>query len=150
MPDPVNRTDITSKFAFIAALIALIGLGDSVYLTIHHLTAEPVPCGITGGCETVLTSNYAEIAGIPIAAFGALAYFAAFSLAILTAFGNRAMWNLFGAATAVMAIFSLWLLYLQAFVIKSFCQFCLLSAGTSLLLFFLFLLSRLVFSKHKS
>jgi uncharacterized membrane protein len=36
-----------------------------------------------------------------------------------------------------MAVFSLWLLYLQAFVIGAFCQFCLLSAGTTLTLFLL-------------
>lgn len=148
MNDSANQATNANTFAklpFIAAMIALIGLGDSVYLTVHHLTAEPVPCGITGGCETVLTSSYAEIAGIPLAAFGALAYFAAFSLAILTAFGNRALWNLYGVVTAVMALFSLWLIYLQAFVIKSFCQYCLLSAATSITLFILFLVSKFLF-----
>lgn len=137
-----TKRDTVVKFAYLAAVIALIGLGDAVYLTIHHLTAEPVPCGITGGCETVLTSSYAEIAGIPIAAFGAAAYFTAFSLAILTAFGNRAMWNLYGALTAVMAAFSLWLLYLQGAVIGAYCQFCLLSALTSILLFTVFAVSK--------
>lgn len=132
------------KLPVVASILALIGLGDAVYLTVHHFTAVPVPCGLTGGCETVLTSSYAEFGGIPIAAFGALAYFLAFSLSILTVFGNRMMWTLFGIQTFVMAAVSAWLIYLQAFVIKSFCQFCLISAATSISLFVVYLISRFI------
>lgn len=135
-------TNTVAKLPLLAAVVALVGLGDSIYLTIHHLTAEQIPCSVTGGCETVLTSSYAEIAGIPLAAFGMAAYFVAFSLAILTAFGNRKMWFLFGMQVSLMAIFSLWLFYLQAVVIKAFCQFCLLSAVTTLTLFIIALASR--------
>ncbi len=140
-------TGTISKLPIAAAVVALIGLADSVYLTVHHLTAEPVPCSIISGCETVLTSPYAEIAGIPLAAFGAAAYFAAFSLALLAAFGNRFMWTLFGVQTIVMALFTGWLIYLQAAVIGAFCQFCLLSAATSLTLLVLFAISILI--NHK-
>jgi uncharacterized membrane protein len=127
---------------YIAVVAALVGLADSIYLTIHHYNAEPVPCGITGlGCELVLTSTYSEIAGFPLASFGALAYFVAFSLALLSAYGNSMTWKLFGALATVMAIFSGWLLYVQAHYIGAFCQYCLLSAGTSFTLFILFLIS---------
>jgi uncharacterized membrane protein len=105
-----------AKLPLAASLVALVGLADAVYLTIQHYTGEKVPCSVTGGCEAVLTSSYAEIAGIPLAAFGAAAYFVAFSLAILAAFGNRPMWKLFGIQTALMAAFSLWLIYLQAYI----------------------------------
>ncbi|MCC6330212.1 MAG: vitamin K epoxide reductase family protein [Acidobacteria bacterium] len=131
----------SSKLPIIAVMVALIGLSDSVYLTVQHLTAAPVPCSIISGCETVLTSAYAEMAGVPTAAFGAAAYFAAFSLALLAAFGNRAAWMLFGVLSIVMAAFTLWLLYLQAFVIGAFCQFCLLSALTTGVLFVIAALS---------
>lgn len=114
--------------AALAAVVALAGLADAVYLTIHHLTGEMVQCSVVTGCETVLTSSYAEIFGIPLAAFGALAYFSAFSLAILSAFGRRKTWRLFGVQVVLMAIFTVWLLYLQGFVIGAFCQFCLISA----------------------
>lgn len=130
-----------AKLPLAAALVALVGLGDSVYLTIHHFTAVPVPCSIISGCETVLTSPYAEIAGIPLAAFGAAAYFIAFSLALLTAFGNRPMWKLFGLQVVLMAIFTAWLVYVQAVILGAFCQFCLLSALTTLLLLTIFLFS---------
>jgi uncharacterized membrane protein len=132
----------SSKWPFVAAIVALIGIADSVYLAVHHYTAEPIPCSLTGGCETVLTSAYAEIAGIPIAAFGALAYFVAFSLSILAAFGNRAMWLVFGLQATAMAAVSLYLIYVQAFVLNAFCQFCLVSAATSISLFLIFAASR--------
>ncbi len=90
----------------------------------------------------VLTSAYAEIAGIPLAAFGAAAYFVAFSLALLAAFGNRAMWTLFGIQSTLMALVAVWLIYLQAAVIGAFCQFCLLSAATSFALFLIAVISK--------
>ncbi len=128
---------------FAACAAALVGLTDSVYLTVHHFTAVPVPCGITGGCESVLTSSYAELAGIPLAAFGSAAYFTAFSLALLAAFGDRRMWTAFGILVTLMAGFSVWLIYVQAFVIGQFCQFCLLSALTTFSLFTLYVISRI-------
>lgn len=126
---------------YVASGAALVGVVDSVYLTVHHFTDEPVPCTITGGCESVLTSSYAEIAGIPLAAFGAAAYFTAFSLSLLAAFGDKRMWAAFGVLVSLMAGFSIWLIYLQGFVIGAFCQFCLLSALTTFSLFLLFVFS---------
>ena len=78
----IEETGGILKLPLVASLLALVGLADSVYLTISHYTKEPVPCSIVEGCETVLTSSYAEVAGVPIAAFGAAAYFFAFSLAV--------------------------------------------------------------------
>ena len=130
-----------ARLPAIAAVVAIAGVIDSVYLTIHHYTAEPVPCGAAFDCEMVLTSPYAEVAGIPLAAFGAAAYFIAFSLALLTAFGDKRMWKLFGVQVTLMFLFSAWLVYVQAFLIGAFCQFCLISAGTTLALFILFIVS---------
>jgi uncharacterized membrane protein len=131
-----------SKLPVVAAIVALAGLADSVYLTVHHLTAEPVPCTIVAGCETVLTSSYAQLGGVPLAAFGAAAYFVAFALALLTAFGNRLTWMLFGIQVVIMALFTAWLIYLQAYVIGAFCQFCLISAATTFTMLGLFIASR--------
>lgn len=142
-------------FPVLAILVALVGLGDAVYLTIHHYTAEPVPCSIISGCEMVLTSKYATLGGIfpffenisfikdiPLAAFGGLAYLTVLLLAIFSLKGNRKTWLLFGLQVSIMAIFTVWLLYLQAFVIEAFCQFCLLSAIVTFSLFLIALLSR--------
>ncbi len=137
-----QTTGSVSKFAWAAVVFALIGLGDSVYLTVQHFTDEKVPCSIINGCEQVLTSEYAEIFGIPTAAFGAIAYFLAFSLALLAAFGNRKTWFFYGLLTFLMFLFTMWLVYLQAFVIEAFCQFCLLSALTTTVLFVIALVSK--------
>lgn len=131
-----------TKFAWAAVVFALIGLGDAVYLTVQHFTNEKVPCSLITGCEQVLTSEYAEIFGIPTAAFGAFAYFLAFAVALFAAFGNRKLWFIYGLLTAVMFLFTIWLVYLQAFVIEAFCQFCLLSALTTTSLFVIALVSK--------
>jgi len=145
----IDSNDVTNqsqtavaKLPLLAAVVALSGLADAIYLTTKHYTGEAVPCSIVEGCEQVLTSSYAEIFGIPLAMFGAAAYFVAFSLAILAAFGNRPMWKFFGVQVFLMLLFTAWLVYLQAFVIKAFCQFCLVSAAITLTLFIIYLASR--------
>jgi uncharacterized membrane protein len=117
-----------------AMLVSLIGLGDSMYLTFQHLSGRSVRCTVTTGCSAVLSSHYATIEGIPTAAFGALAYFAAFSFATLAAFGYERARTALAVIVAPMLIMTLWLLYVQAFVLRAFCEYCLLSAGMTLTL----------------
>ncbi|MEO8073379.1 MAG: vitamin K epoxide reductase family protein [Acidobacteriota bacterium] len=145
---PVDQNNAVAKLPLLAALVALAGLADAIFLTIKHYTGGQVPCSIIEGCEQVLTSQYAEIFGIPLAVFGAIAYFVAFSLALLTAFGNRLTWTLFGIQVILMAIFTVWLIYLQGFVIEAFCQFCLISAAVTFTLLIIYIVSR--FSRHKA
>lgn len=130
------------KFAIAAAIVALVGLADAVYLTHHHYTAQLPPCSILEGCEMVLTSAYATIFGIPLALYGAIAYLTAFGLAVLTALGKRKAWLLFSLQVFVMTIFTVWLLYVQGVVLEAFCQFCLLSALVTFTLFVISLVSR--------
>jgi uncharacterized membrane protein len=126
----------------IAALLALVGLADALYLTIEHVTGQTVRCTIVAGCSEVLSSSYAVIAGVPLAAVGAAAYFTVFSLAILAAFGYRMAGTLLLPLTSLMFMVSLWLIYLQAFVIGAFCQFCLLSAAITFGLLIVTLIAR--------
>ena len=132
----IKSSETRGKWLYaLAALLALVGLADAVYLTIQHISGQSVPCSVTGGCEEVLTSRYAVVAGVPLAGVGAAAYFSVFSLATLAYFGYRTAERLLWPLTAVMALVSLWLFYLQAFVIRAFCQFCLLSAAITITLF---------------
>lgn len=123
-----------SRLYALAALLALAGLADAVYLTVEHLTGRSVRCTVTSGCSEVLSSSYATVGGYPLAFFGALAYFTAFSLATLAAFGSERAGKLLALLVALMFAASLWLLYVQAFVLKAFCQYCLLSAAITMLL----------------
>ncbi len=118
----------------IAALIALLGLADATYLTVQALTGETAVCGGSTDCFKVLGSVYAKIAGVPVAGFGAVAYFAAFSFAIFTAFGCARARTFFTVTVWAMFAATLWLLYLQAFVLHAFCRYCLLSAAIVFLL----------------
>ena len=112
----------------VTALVSLFGLADAIYLTIEHVTGQSVRCTIVAGCSEVLSSSYAVIFGVPLAAVGAAAYFGVFSLATLAAFGYRGVSVLLTILITGMCVVSLWLIYLQAFVIRAFCQFCLFSA----------------------
>jgi uncharacterized membrane protein len=112
----------------LAALVSLIGLADAIYLTVEHLSGRSVKCTIVQGCSEVLSSSYASFNGMPLAGVGAVAYFVVFSAATLAAFGYRWAGRFAIFVSGLMFLFTLWLIYLQAFVIKAFCQFCLLSA----------------------
>ncbi|MFT3744040.1 MAG: vitamin K epoxide reductase family protein [Pyrinomonadaceae bacterium] len=154
-----------AKLPAAAAIVALLGIADTVYLTVHHYTAEPVPCSIIEGCEQVLTSQWAELGGIanavfgssaflpealvhfPLAAIGGIGYFIAFSLALLAAFGDSRMWKIFGVQATIMICVSAYLVYVQGMLIGAFCQFCLASALTTLILFTIYLIS--IFSSRK-
>jgi uncharacterized membrane protein len=117
------------KFYIGAAFLSLLGLADALYLTIEHVTGQTVRCTIVSGCSEVLSSQYAVVAGIPLAAVGAAAYFTVFSLAILALFGYRIAGKILTPFVVAMFFVSVWLFYLQAFVIRQFCQYCLISAA---------------------
>jgi uncharacterized membrane protein len=118
----------------IAALIALAGLAEATYLTVLSLTGATAVCGGSQDCFKVLGSHYSRIAGIPTAAFGALAYFSAFTFATFAAFGYLRARNFFLLTVATMFAFTLWLLFVQAFLLHAFCRYCLFSAALVFLL----------------
>ena len=128
---PADSRERISWPYLIAALVSLVGLGDAIYLTVQDLTGQTLRCTIVSGCNEVLSSPYAHIGSFPLAALGAIAYFTVFSLSILAAFGYRLAKPLLAMLIAAMFLTTLWLLYLQAFVIHHFCQYCLLSAAVT-------------------
>jgi uncharacterized membrane protein len=118
----------------IAAAVSLVGLVDAIYLTVQHITGATLRCTLVSGCSEVLGSPYAQIGPVPLAAIGAAAYFTVFSLAILAAFGYRFAIPFLKILLTLMFLTTIWLLYLQAFVIRHFCQYCLLSAAVTTVL----------------
>lgn len=115
-------------------LILLAGLGffDATYLTAKYFNGH-ITCSLINGCQDVLTSSYSHLGPIPTAAFG-VAYYLGIILASLI--WLRYQWPLAKLALKILPIlgltFSIWLTYLQIWVIKSLCQYCLLSALISL------------------
>ena len=142
MPSADSQKSIAWPY-LLTAVLSLVGLGDALYLTVQDLTGQSLRCTIVAGCSEVLSSPYAHIGRMPLAVLGAIAYFSVFSLSILTAFGYLFARPLLKALIVVMLLMTLWLLYLQAFVIHHFCQYCLLSAAVTITLTFLIFLSRI-------
>jgi uncharacterized membrane protein len=118
----------------VVSLLSVVGFIDSLYLTITHYTNALVPCNFTQGCETVLRSSYSEIFGIPLASLGIVFYIVTLSSSIFFIQHNSfhkwlSIWGLVGFLS------TLYLLFIQAFILRAFCQYCLLSALTSSLIF---------------
>jgi uncharacterized membrane protein len=108
------------------AVLALAGLGVAGYLTwVHYADLEPICAGGSGGCERVQTSDYAELAGVPVALLGVIGYVAILaSLALPGEAGRFA-----GALLALVGFgFSAWLTYVELFEIDAVCQWCVASA----------------------
>lgn len=129
--------------AYTVLLLALIGLGDSTYLTTKHYLGESVPCSITEGCDTVLTSPFATYLGIPTALWGALYYLALVLLValFLQTHSSRILGLAFGLATGGLLV-SATLIYVQGFILSAWCFYCLISALTTLLIFLTLIFSR--------
>jgi uncharacterized membrane protein len=127
---------VPNKVAIILLIVALIGFADAGYLTVEHYKDAIPPCSITGGCESVLTSGYATIAGLPVSLIGAV-YYLLIAVGIFTYIESKKTRLLKLALLLVVLGFiaTLWFVYLQLFVIKAICLYCMGSALTTTLLF---------------
>jgi uncharacterized membrane protein len=118
----------------LVALISLAGLADATYLTVQNLAGETAVCGGSPDCFRVLGSVYSKMAGIPVAAIGAVAYFAVFTFATFGAFGSQRAGTFLAVTVFIMFLATLWFLYVQAFLLHAFCRYCLFSAAITFLL----------------
>ena len=118
----------------VAAIVSLAGLADATYLTVQALTGETLGCGGSPDCFKVLGSAYARLGGIPVASFGVLAYFSVFTFATFAVFGYARARIFLILTVGAMFLSTLWLLYVQAFLLHAYCRYCLFSAATTFLL----------------
>jgi uncharacterized membrane protein len=116
------------------AIVAVVGLADATYLTVQALTGETLTCGGSPDCFRVLGSSYAKLGRIPVAMLGALAYFTAFTFATFAAFGYRRAPKFLVLMVGGMFLMTLWLLYVQAFLLHAYCRYCLFSAAITFLI----------------
>ncbi len=106
-------------------VVALLGLGVATYLTVVRAEGESPTCVIGGGCHTVQSSEYSELAGIPVAWLGIAAYIGLLVAAFLPGQAGRAV----GLFTAVVSFgFSAWLTYAELVIIDAVCAWCVTSA----------------------
>ena len=118
----------------IVAIVAVVGLADATYLTVQALTGETLTCGGSPDCFRVLGSSYAKLGGIPLAVLGALAYFTAFTFATFAAFDYPRAPKFLALTAGAMFLMTLWLLYVQAFLLHAYCRYCLFSAAITFLI----------------
>ena len=118
----------------IAAIVSLAGLADATILAVQALTGETLGCGGSPDCFRVLGSSYARVGRIPVALFGVLAYFSVFTFATFAVFGYARARIFLVLAVGAMFLGTLWLLYVQAFLLHAYCRYCLFSAATTFLL----------------
>ena len=115
-----------------AALLSLVGLGLATYLSVTFLSGADLACGVSGGCGAVTTSEYSRFLGIPVALMGVGGY-AVLLLGNLAALGvpeppAMLRWGVAGVACLGFT-FSAYLTATQAFLIGSYCVYCLTSAS---------------------
>lgn len=115
------------------AVLALVGLFIALYLWFHRIGLIGVlSCGVEGGCETVQTSPYAVLWGSPVALYGVGGYAALLALSLVGLHPRLVMQHavttgLLGLATAGFG-FTLYLKYVEFFVIHAVCRWCVASA----------------------
>lgn len=114
------------------AVLALLGALDATYLLLGKLgITTGYVCSVTGGCEIVNTSPYSELAGIPVAAIGMLGYLAILIVALAAIqprrLADRRPDLLLALLSGVGVAFSLYLTYVELFILRAVCQWCLVS-----------------------
>lgn len=111
----------------VLGVLAVVGLLISAYLTwVHFMGVAPVCVGGSGGCETVQTSSYATIFGVPIAVLGLVGYGGLLFSALLRGVAGVYLGFL---VALVGVLFSAYLTYLEVFVIHAICEWCVASAA---------------------
>lgn len=114
------------------ALLALVGFFLALYLLLYKLgLIGGLQCG-TGSCEYVQTSAYGRFLGFPVASYGVLGYGAIFAVALL---GLQPRWlghpgpsRLVAGFAGVGFLFTLYLTYVELFVLQAICRYCVASA----------------------
>ena len=129
---------LNAKLRNLAFIVTGIGMLDSLYLSWVKIINSQVYCGTSGQCETVNSSSYSMIAGVPIAYLGFGAYLVILLLLFLE--GRSLFWQenspllVFGISL-VGVLFSAYLTYIEIAVLHAICPYCVVSAIAMTLLF---------------
>lgn len=125
------------KLRLYSLILACLGLIDALYLTYVKISHTFALCGLLGDCESVNTSQYSEIAGIPVSVLGAAAYFLILVLLLIESrdsfWKNNSPLMVFGISL-VGGLYSAYLTYIEISVLKAICPYCVVSAVVMVLL----------------
>jgi uncharacterized membrane protein len=120
--------------------LTIIGLLVSIYMTIYKLFPDSNMCIGSGGCESVNSSRYSEVSGIPVAIFGIGGYVAILAVLLLEKRNRFIKENgsmLFFGLSITGFLFTVWLIYVEIALLKALCPFCLTSQVAMTVIFIL-------------
>ena len=122
-----------AKLHWVVPLLALVGLFVAGYLAFVESTGAEAVCGPVGDCNTVQQSEYAFLFGVlSVGLIGMLSYIAILGAWLIDHWGSERLADLAQTAIFVMAfvgtLFSMYLTFLEPFVIGATCAWCLTSA----------------------
>jgi uncharacterized membrane protein len=144
-PASVRRSTLVR----VMLVLAVLGLGDATYLTVVHYARITVACAGTGNpCQTVQTSKYSFLLGVPVALIGAIGYVLIIASLLLPDSENTRLSTL--ALTLLGFGFSAYLTYQETFTITGhpiYCEWCVGSAIV-LTILLIFSLARYLKSPH--
>ena len=113
---------------WLLVVASFVGVIDSAYIGLTSLSDTLIPCGLTLGCDEVLSSPYSHLGNVSISWIGLLFYLSIASNSIFSLSGFRKAFKITLAASALAFLITLYLLYIQILVLQAFCDYCLLSA----------------------
>lgn len=124
-------------FETIFFVLSILGIADAGYIAYKHTRKQPLMCPIGDNCSVVTESRWSHMFGVRTEVLGLL-YYATLFLGGLSMFlmpdYRREIILFFVWATGAGVLFSVFLVSLQAFVIRTYCFYCLMSALISILL----------------
>jgi uncharacterized membrane protein len=127
----VKHTKLDNKLRIASLILAVLGLLDSIYLTWVKFSGKYALCGPIGNCESVNTSQYSEVFGIPIALLGAGAY-----LVVIISLSLESRGSFWAEYSPIIVfgislfgfLYSIYLTYIEVAVLKAICPYCVISA----------------------
>ena len=127
---------------WVMVALSIVGFFVATYLTLTHYQGVAPTCAI-GGCNTVITSEYAVQFGVPISLFGAAYFLALIGLLVGFLQHHKKMLELLaGMMITAGAILAVVLILIQVKVLDAICQYCIISDSISIILLFLFFYKR--------
>lgn len=121
------------RWALVIPVLALIGMGISAYLSVVETASLEAICGPLGDCNAVQNSPYSRVFNVlPVGIFGLIGYLTIGAAWLLRRFGPGGLKNLSGLAMWGFSLFgvlySIYLTFLEPFVIGATCMWCISSA----------------------
>jgi uncharacterized membrane protein len=128
------------RLSQLAIALTIIGLLVSIYMTIYKFFPDSNMCVGSSGCESVNSSRYSEVSGIPVAVFGIGGYAAILAVLLLEKRNQFVKENgsmLFFGLSITGFLFTVWLIYVEIALLKALCPFCLTSQAVMTVIFIL-------------